>query len=73
MKRSLNSIQKVFTKLQRTFKNKKRTKFKKRSLFKCLFKVLLTISLNCKDMVETYYIKGVQKQPFSDDLQNRCS
>ena len=23
-------------------------------------------------MVETYYIKGVQKQLFADDLQNRC-
>ena len=24
-------------------------------------------------MVEAYYIKGVQKQPFPDVLQNRCS
>ena len=23
-------------------------------------------------MVETYYIKGIQKQPFEDVLQNRC-
>ena len=24
-------------------------------------------------MVKPYYIKGVQKQPFADGLQNRCS
>ena len=24
-------------------------------------------------MAEPYYIKGVQKQPFADVLQNRCS
>ena len=24
-------------------------------------------------MVETYYVKGVQKQPFADVLQNKCS
>ena len=24
-------------------------------------------------MVESYYIKGFQKQPFADVLQNRCS
>ena len=36
-------------------------------------KVLLTISLYCKDMVEPYYIESVQKQPFADVLQNRCS
>ena len=24
-------------------------------------------------MVEPYYINGVQKQPFADVLQNRCS
>ena len=32
-----------------------------------------TISLYCKDMVELYYIKGVQRQPFANVLQNRCS
>ena len=32
---------------------------------------VLTISLYWKDMVEPYYIKGVQKQPFTYVLQNR--
>ena len=40
---------------------------------KCLFNKALSISLYCKDMVELYYIKSVQKQPFADVLQNRCS
>ena len=29
-------------------------------------------SLYCKDIVEPCHIKGVQKQPFADVLQNRC-
>ena len=40
---------------------------------KCLLNKVLTISLYYKDMVELYYVKGVQKQPFADVLQNRCS
>ena len=31
---------------------------------KCLFDKVFTMSLYCKDMVETYYITGVQKQMF---------
>ena len=38
-----------------------------------LFNKVFTIHLYCKDMVETYYIKDVQKQPFADVLQNRYS
>ena len=45
----------------------------KLNLNKVLFNKVLTITWHCKDMVEPYYIKGVQKQPFADILQNRCS
>ena len=38
---------------------------------KCLFNKVLTIFLYCKDMVEPYYSKGIQKQPFADVLQNK--
>ena len=35
--------------------------------------MVLTIYLYCKDMVESYYIKGASEQPFADVLQNKCS
>ena len=39
----------------------------------CLLNKVLTMSLYCKDIVEPYYMKDVQKRPFTDVLQNRCS
>ena len=45
----------------------------KKISFKRLFDKFLTLSLNCKDMAEPYYMRGVQKQSFANVLQNRCS
>ena len=62
------------TELQITFQNKKITCFNEIYIFNKGLPYLLYRKANpCKDIVKPYYIKVVQKQPFADVLQNRCS
>ena len=69
-KRSLNNA--LYRKFSLNCKQHLKTR-KEHVEIKCFFNKVLTISLYCKDMVEPYYIKGVQKQLFTYVLQNRCS
>ena len=56
------------TELQQHYKIRK-----EHVLIKFLFKKVPPYILYCKNMVKAYYAKGVQKQPFADDLKNSCS
>ena len=66
-RKSLNNI--PYRKLLLNYKQNSKMR-KENVLIKCLSNKVLSNLLHYKDIVKPYYIKGVQMQPFVDDLQN---